>query len=77
MKNKIKEILMNEFGLNEESIMKNETLEDMNVDSIIMIEVQLELEREFNISVPDGDISPSFTLTDLVHYVREKDAVNV
>lgn len=69
MKNEIKNIFINEFGISETDLNSNKTLSDMGVDSIVIIEIQFELESQFNIKIPDGDISSTFTLSDFESYI--------
>lgn len=76
MINTINNILTEEFGLDETNIKNNETLESMDVDSIVMIEIQFELEKVFDIEVKDGDIHSAFTPADLVKYVSTRKAAN-
>ncbi|MCG7388448.1 MULTISPECIES: acyl carrier protein [Pantoea] len=69
---KVIKILVENFGLNEIDIMANKDLETLGVDSIITIEIQLDLEREFGIKIPDGDILPTFTMKDISEYIQNK-----
>ncbi|EMX8371637.1 acyl carrier protein [Yersinia enterocolitica] len=72
VKDKVVEILVGNFGLNEEKIKENNDLESLGVDSIIIIEIQLDLERAFDIKIPDGDILPDFTAKDISNYIKIK-----
>ncbi|EIL6545360.1 acyl carrier protein [Salmonella enterica] len=70
--NKVVKILVENFGLNELDVKENNNLETIGVDSIIMIEIQLDLEREFGVKISDGDILPSFTVKDISEYIQNK-----
>ncbi|OIN39928.1 hypothetical protein AO411_2024810 [Salmonella enterica subsp. enterica serovar Sarajane] len=70
--NKVVKILVENFGLNELDVKENKNLETLGVDSIIMIEIQLDLEREFVVKISDGDILPSFTVKDISEYIQNK-----
>ncbi|ECC4750357.1 acyl carrier protein [Salmonella enterica] len=70
--NKVVKILVENFGLNELDVKENKNLETIGVDSIIMIEIQLDLEREFGVKISDGDILPSFTVKDISEYIQNK-----
>ncbi|MCV5881456.1 phosphopantetheine-binding protein [Escherichia coli] len=72
VKDKVVEILVENFGLNEEKVKENNDLESLGVDSIITIEIQLDLERAFDIKIPDGDILPDFTAKDISDYIKNK-----
>lgn len=54
---KVTEILMNNLGISETGISFESTLKDLGADSLEQIEVILELEKEFGITIPD-DITP-------------------
>lgn len=69
---KVIKILVDNFGLSEIDVKANKDLETLGVDSIITIEIQLDLEREFGIKIQDGDILPSFTLNDISEYIQKK-----
>lgn len=69
---KIINILVENFGLNELDVRANKDLETLGVDSIITIESQLDLEREFGIKIPDGDIQSNFTVEDISEYIQNK-----
>ncbi|MEG2263065.1 MAG: phosphopantetheine-binding protein [Acinetobacter sp.] len=69
---RITSILVENFGLNAIDVKANNNLETLGVDSIITIEIQLELEREFGVKIPDGDILPSFTVKDISEYIQSK-----
>lgn len=70
--NKVVKILVDNFGLNEQEVKANKELENLGVDSIIMIEIQLDLERAFDIKITDGDILPNFTVKDISDYIKNK-----
>ncbi|VUS46724.1 acyl carrier protein [Klebsiella grimontii] len=66
------DILVKNFGLDEGKVCSNQSLESLGVDSIIVIEIQLDLERAFSITIEDGDIPASFNLNDIVVYIKSK-----
>ncbi|EAY4678279.1 acyl carrier protein [Salmonella enterica subsp. enterica serovar Rubislaw] len=70
--NKVIKILVENFGLNELDVKENKNLETIGVDSIIMIEIQLDLEREFGVKISDGDILLGFTVKDISEYIQNK-----
>ena len=72
MEEKIKEIVERYLGVNP-SDYSNESkfVEDLACDSLDMIEVIMECEREFNIAIPDDEVSKLVTVQDLIDYVKE------
>ncbi|EDH5488121.1 acyl carrier protein [Salmonella enterica] len=49
------ELLTNTFGIDESEINRYKTLEDMGLDSICIVEFQVEIERKF--SKKDGSLT--------------------
>ncbi|EDV2743754.1 acyl carrier protein, partial [Salmonella enterica subsp. diarizonae] len=49
------ELLTNTFGIDENEINRYKTLEDMGLDSICIVEFQVEIERKF--SKKDGSLT--------------------
>ncbi|EBE8073697.1 acyl carrier protein [Salmonella enterica] len=49
------ELLTNTFGVDESEINRYKTLEDMGLDSICIVELQVEIERKF--SKKDGSLT--------------------
>lgn len=72
VKDKVFEILVENFGFNEQEVKANNNLESLGADSIIIIEIQLDLERVFDIKIPDGDILSDFTAKDISDYIKNK-----
>ena len=72
VKNKVIEILVENFGLNEVKVKANHDLESLGVDSIITVEIQLDLERAFDIKIPDGDILAGFSVEDISAYIKNR-----
>ncbi len=46
--------------------------EDLGADSLDLIELQMALEEEFGIEIPDEDAEKFVTIGDMVKYVEEK-----
>jgi len=46
-------------------------IEDLNIDSLDTLDLIFELEEEFNIEIPQGQI-PFVTVQDIINYVQEK-----
>lgn len=68
----VSNILIENFGLEREKVLNNTPLWCMDVDSIVIVEIQLELERQFSVQISDGDIMPTYSLDKIVGYIKHK-----
>jgi acyl carrier protein len=70
---KIRQILKDKLGV-DESELKNETkfYDDLAVDSLDFCEVIVDIEKAFDISIPDEDCAKFKTLGSLVKYVTHQ-----
>ena len=70
--NQVIEILKDKLGVDEISSDDN-LIEDIGADSLDIIEIVMEMEREFGISIPDDEVDPNFTTVGhLIDYIQEK-----
>ena len=67
-----KEIIIDKLGL-EESEVTNEAsfANDLGADSLDTVELIMEFEKEFNISIPDQDAEKIGTVGEAVKYIQE------
>ena len=72
MEEKIKEIVERFLGINP-SDYTNESkfVEDLSCDSLDMVELVMECEREFGVSIPDDALQSIKTVQDLIDYIKE------
>ncbi|MBF4176486.1 MULTISPECIES: acyl carrier protein [Enterobacteriaceae] len=68
---KLKDLLTNVFGVSESDIQDNISLENMGLDSICIVEFQIEIERAFNIDEGRLALVNSDTLQKIMERVRE------
>ena len=68
----VKEIIIDKLGL-EESEVTNEAsfANDLGADSLDTVELIMEFEKEFNISIPDQDAEKIGTVGEAVKYIQE------
>lgn len=71
-KNKIKEIVANQLGVNEEEITNSTTFADVNADSLDVVEVIMAIESEFDIELADDEVEELKSIGDLTDYVVRK-----
>ena len=70
---KIKESLVKTLNLDAETItLESNVVEDLNADSISLMEFTLALEDEFGIEISDEDAEHILTLGQVVDYVSDK-----
>lgn len=67
---KLKALLTDVFGLNESDIDNERTLENMGLDSICIVEFQVEIERAFNIIEGRLGLVNDDTLNTIMERVR-------
>ena len=67
----IKSIIENKFGISPKDYTDESNFkEDLGCDSLDIIDLVMEVEREFNISIPDSDIEKILTVEGLINYVK-------
>lgn len=70
--NKIAELLTEKFGVTRESITTSTNFtQDLNADSIDLVEFVLELEDVFGAEIPDEDAEQLTTVGDAVKYIAD------
>lgn len=69
---KIREIIADKLSINEDEItMDSAFLEDLNADSLDIVELIMALEDELDLEIPDEDVEGFVTVGDVVNYVKE------
>ena len=70
---KIRSIIAKQLDIDESKITEDANLiEDLKADSLDVVELIMDLEQEFNIEVPDEDLSKIVTVGDVVKYVIDR-----
>lgn len=68
---KIKEIISEQLGVDEDSIkMDTSFTDDLGADSLDLVELIMALEEEFDIEMPDGEIENINTVGDAVNFLK-------
>jgi len=67
---KVANIVAEQLGITLEDITLETTLEDLNADSLDVVEVIMELENTFNMEIPDEEAEKIKTVGGLVEYVE-------
>ncbi len=72
LENKIKEIIVDKLGIEESEITESASFtNDLGADSLDTVELIMEFEKEFNVSIPDEEAEKIQTVGDAVAYLKE------
>ena len=70
---KVKDIIEKELGVEREKLTNEASfIEDRGADSLDIVELVMEFEKEFNIDIPDEDAEKIRTVGDSVSYIESK-----
>jgi acyl carrier protein len=73
--NKVKDIIEKELGVEREKLTPDASfIEDLGADSLDIVELVMEFEKEFNIDIPDEDAEKLRTVGDAMQYLNQKTA---
>ena len=70
---KVKDIIEKELGVEREKLTNEASfIEDLGADSLDIVELVMEFEKEFNIDIPDEDAEKLRTVGDAISYLNAK-----
>ena len=70
---KVRMLLANQLNISADKIkMESRFIEDLNIDSLDMIEMLMALEDEFGVIIPNDKINKIKTVGDLCKFISEK-----
>ncbi|MGH9204771.1 MAG: acyl carrier protein [Vicinamibacterales bacterium] len=70
---KVKDIIEKELGVERDKLTSEASfIEDLGADSLDIVELVMEFEKEFNIDIPDEDAEKLRTVGDALKYLNEK-----
>ena len=73
MEEKVIEIVSEQLGVPKEEINRESSfVDDLKADSLDVVELVMEFEDEFGITIPDDDYEKMRTVGDAVDYIEEK-----
>ena len=71
IQNWVKAIIVDKFGVDESEVKPEATFtNDLGADSLDTVELIMELEKEFNITIPDDQAEKIATVGDAIAYVE-------
>ena len=75
IESKVKAIIVDKLGVEESQVTLDASFTaDLNADSLDTIELIMEFEKEFGVSIPDEDTSKINTVKDVVDYIEKLQA---
>jgi acyl carrier protein len=70
---KVKDIIEKELGVEREKLTPDASfIEDLGADSLDIVELVMEFEKEFNIDIPDEEAEKLRTVGDALTYMNSK-----
>jgi len=73
MKSRLKKIVAEQLGVDESKIVPEARFtEDLNADSLDLVEMIMELEEAFGVEIPDEDAEKILTVQDALNYIEQK-----
>jgi len=68
---KVKEIVIEQLGADADAVAPESSfINDLEADSLDMVELMMALEEEFDIEIPDEDTEKIATVGDAVNYIK-------
>ena len=69
---KVKEILVDQLGVEEEKVtMEASIVDDLGADSLDLVDLVMSLEEEFDVEIPDEQVENIKTVGDIVKYIED------
>ena len=75
IESKVKAIIVDKLGVEESQVTPEASLTaDLNADSLDTVELIMEFEKEFGVSIPDEDTQKINTVKDVIDYIEKLQA---
>ena len=72
VKQKVKDIIVSKLGVSEAEVVESASFtNDLGADSLDTVELIMEFEKEFGISIPDDKAEKISTVGDAISYIEE------
>ena len=73
VESKVKEIIIDKLGVDESEVVADANFtNDLGADSLDTVELIMEFEKDFDLSITDEDAETIATVGDAVKYIQEK-----
>ena len=67
---KVKSIISDKLGINENKVKMETTFEDLGADSLDIVELIMAIEEEYDIQVSDEEAEKAQSVGDVVNYIN-------
>lgn len=67
---KVKAIIVEQLGVEEEEVTMDTSFEELNADSLDIVELIMALEEEFDLEIPDEEAEKIKTVGQAVEYIK-------
>ena len=72
---RIKQIVAEQLGVEEDQVTTEASfMDDLGADSLDTVELIMDFEKEFEITIPDADAEKIVTVGDAITYIEDKKA---
>ena len=68
---KVKSIIVDQLGVDEGDVKLETSFEELNADSLDIVELIMALEEEFDMDIPDEEAEKIRTVADAVNYIKD------
>lgn len=72
--NRIKELLVDKYYVTAEKVTGSVVYDDLELDSLVLLEISVTLEKEFGLKISDGLVSSEMTIEHSVKTILENNA---
>ncbi len=70
---KIRKLLADQLEIEENKItLESNLVDDLNADSLDIVELIMDVEQEYDITIPDEDLPSVVTVKDIVSYIESQ-----
>ncbi len=69
---RVKEIIVDELGVDSEAITMDSTLEDLGADSLDAVELIMALEEEYDLEIGEDDAKAMKSVKNIVEYIENQ-----
>jgi acyl carrier protein len=68
---KVKTLIVDQLDIDEEKISRKTTFEDLDADSLDVVELVMALEEEFDLEISDEAVENIKTVADIINYIEK------